>query len=224
MQTIHNRGRLRRPALAILASLALLAGAAATIAQTDQSATPAASAPAPADYAEAVFAGGCFWCTEADFDKLPGVMQTTSGYTGGQLPNPSYEQVSSGSSGHVEAVRVRYDPAEISYAELLEAFWPTIDPVTANAQFCDKGTQYRSVIFYGNPEEQRLAQASRAALEQSGRLPGPVVTEILPAGTFYPAEAYHQDYHQRNPIRYAFYRNGCGRDERLEQLWGKPAK
>ena len=180
--------------------------------------TPAAAQP---DSAVAVFAGGCFWCTESDFDKVPGVLSTTSGYIGGHVENPTYEDVSYGKSGHIEAVQVRYDSSKISYAQLLEVFWPTIDPITANAQFCDKGPQYRSAIFYGNPQEQALAEASKAALERSGKLPGPVVTEILAATTFYPAEEYHQDYHNKNPIRYAYYRNGCGRDARLEQLWGK---
>ena len=182
--------------------------------------TPAAAQPGSA---VAVFAGGCFWCTESDFDKVPGVLSTTSGYIGGHVENPTYEDVSYGKSGHIEAVQVRYDSSKISYAQLLEVFWPTIDPITPNAQFCDKGPQYRSAIFYGNPQEQALAEASKAALERSGKLPGPVLTEILAATTFYPAEEYHQDYHSKNPIRYAYYRNGCGRDARLEQLWGKQA-
>lgn len=188
-----------------------------------EGATPAASATGKTPAAVAVFAGGCFWCTEADFDKIPGVLSTTSGYIGGHVENPTYEEVSYGATGHAEAVQVRYDPGKVTYAQLLEAFWPTIDPLTANAQFCDKGSQYRSAIFYGNAEEQRQAEASKAALEKSGRLPGPVVTEIVPATTFYPAEDYHQDYHSKNPIRYNYYRHGCGRDDRLEQLWGKPA-
>ena len=184
---------------------------------TTQLVTPGAEATS----AVAVFAGGCFWCTESDFDKVPGVLSTTSGYIGGHVENPTYEEVSYGATGHTEAVQVRYDPGKVSYAQLLEVFWPTIDPVTANAQFCDKGSQYRSAIFYGNADEQRLAEASKAALDKSARLPAPVVTEILPATTFYPAEDYHQDYHTRNPLRYTYYRNGCGRDDRLEQLWGK---
>lgn len=186
-----------------------------------QPASQVDSAGAPSTTGVAVFAGGCFWCTESDFDKLPGVLETTSGYTAGHLDNPSYEQVSAGDSGHVEAVQVRFDLSQTSYAKLLEAFWPTIDPVTPNAQFCDHGSQYRSVIFYGNADEKALAEASKAALQASGKLPGPVVTEILPVTRFYPAEDYHQNYHQRNPLRYAYYRNGCGRDDRLEQLWGK---
>ena len=205
----------------LLFSGLLLAGEGVTPAAA-QAATTQAKSNMPAPTAEAIFAGGCFWCTESDFDKLPGVLSTTSGYLGGHLENPTYEQVSAGTTGHTEAVQVRYDPSKTSYAQLLEAFWPTIDPVTANAQFCDKGSQYRSAIFYGNADEQRLAEASKAALDKSARLPAPVVTEILPATTFYPAEDYHQDYHTRNPLRYNYYRNGCGRDDRLQELWGQP--
>jgi peptide-methionine (S)-S-oxide reductase len=188
--------------------------------QANQPATPVDTSPTSA---VAVFAGGCFWCTESDFDKVPGVLSTTSGYIGGHVKNPTYEDVSYGASGHIEAVQVRYDSSKTSYAQLLEAFWPTIDPVTKNAQFCDKGSQYRSAIFYADAQEQQLAESSKAALDSSGKLPEPVVTEILPATTFYPAEEYHQDYYTKNPIRYAYYRNGCGRDARLEQLWGKKA-
>jgi peptide-methionine (S)-S-oxide reductase len=195
----------------------LLAACEPTSAQAPQPQTSASSVENPG---VAIFAGGCFWCTESDFDKLPGVIETTSGYIGGHIKNPSYEQVSAGSSGHIEAVRVHYDPSKTSYAKLLEAFWPTIDPVTANAQFCDRGSQYRSAIFYSTEQEQQQAEASKAALQASGRLPAPVVTEILPASTFYPAEDYHQDYYLRNPLRYNYYRNGCGRDQRLKQLWG----
>jgi peptide-methionine (S)-S-oxide reductase len=199
----------------------LLAACEPSAAQAPQPAPASDNAGTASDSGVAIFAGGCFWCTEADFDKLPGVLETTSGYIGGHVDNPSYEQVSAGTSGHIEAVQVRFDPSQTSYAKLLEAFWPTIDPVTPNAQFCDRGPQYRSAIFYANAEEQALAEASRDALQASGKLPGPVVTEVLPATRFYPAEDYHQDYYQRNPLRYAYYRNGCGRDKRLEQLWGK---
>jgi peptide-methionine (S)-S-oxide reductase len=197
----------------------LLAACEPTSAQAPQP-QPQTSASSVENPGIAIFAGGCFWCTESDFDKLPGVIETTSGYIGGHIKNPSYEQVSAGSSGHIEAVRVHYDPSKTSYAKLLEAFWPTIDPVTANAQFCDRGSQYRSAIFYSTEQEQQQAEASKAALQASGRLPAPVVTEILPASTFYPAEDYHQDYYLRNPLRYNYYRNGCGRDQRLKQLWG----
>ncbi|MDD2162670.1 peptide-methionine (S)-S-oxide reductase MsrA [Pseudomonas sp. MIL19] len=181
---------------------------------------PQTSAQSVANPGVAIFAGGCFWCTESDFDKVPGVIETTSGYIGGHIDNPTYEQVSAGQSGHIEAVRVRFDPSKTSYAKLLEAFWPTIDPVTANAQFCDRGTQYRSAIFYGTEQEKQQAEASKDALQASGKLPGPVVTEILAADTFYPAEDYHQDYYLRNPLRYNYYRSGCGRDQRLRNLWG----
>lgn len=173
------------------------------------------------DSAVAVFAGGCFWCSEADFDKLPGVLQTTSGYIGGSIENPTYEEVSSGRSGHFEAVQVRFDSRQTSYAKLLEAFWPSIDPLNGNGQFCDNGPQYRSAIFYLNAEQQRLAEASKNALAASGRFQQPIATQILAATTFYAAEDYHQDYHRKNPLRYRYYRHGCGRDQRLQELWGK---
>ena len=218
MTAITTTWRSRLLTSSILALGGLLVACGPTAAQAPP---PQASAPTVASSGVAILAGGCFWCTESDFDKVPGVIETTSGYIGGHIDNPTYEQVSAGSSGHIEAVRVRFDPSKTSYAKLLEAFWPTIDPVTANAQFCDRGPQYRSAIFYSNAEEQQQAEASKAALEKSGRLPAPVVTEILAASTFYPAEDYHQDYYQRNPLRYNYYRSGCGRDQRLEQLWGK---
>ncbi|MDF3194411.1 peptide-methionine (S)-S-oxide reductase MsrA [Pseudomonas sp. 1928-m] len=218
MTAITSTWRRRLLASSILVLGGLLAACEPSAAQAPQ---PQGSTPTVENPGVAIFAGGCFWCTESDFDKVPGVIETTSGYIGGHVDNPTYEQVSAGSSGHIEAVRVRFDPSKTSYAKLLEAFWPTIDPITANAQFCDRGPQYRSAIFYSNAEEQQLAEASKAALEKSARLPAPVVTEILAASTFYPAEDYHQDYYQRNPLRYNYYRNGCGRDQRLEKLWGK---
>ena len=168
----------------------------------------------------AIFAGGCFWCTEADFDKVPGVISTTSGYIGGTTANPTYKEVSAGKTGHIEAVQVRFDPAKTSFAKLLAAFWPTIDPLTPNRQFCDGGSQYRSAIFYLNAEQQRQAGESRAELAASGRFTQPIVTEILPATEFYPAEEYHQDYYIKNPIRYSYYRSSCGRDARLAEVWG----
>ncbi|MCZ4321621.1 peptide-methionine (S)-S-oxide reductase MsrA [Pseudomonas anguilliseptica] len=218
MTAIPSTWRSRLLASSILALGGLLAACEPTAAQAPQPQVGASTVENPG---VAIFAGGCFWCTESDFDKVPGVIETTSGYIGGHVDNPTYEQVSAGTSGHIEAVQVRFDPGKTSYAKLLEAFWPTIDPITANAQFCDRGPQYRSAIFYSSAEEQQLAEASKAALEKSGRLPAPVVTEILAASTFYPAEDYHQDYYQRNPLRYNYYRNGCGRDQRLEKLWGK---
>lgn len=169
----------------------------------------------------AIFAGGCFWCTESDFDKVKGVVATTSGYIGGHKKNPTYKEVSAGGTGHAEAVKVEYDPTQVSYAELLKVFWRNIDPTTADAQFCDHGHQYRSAIFYLNDEQKQLALASKAALEKSKPFKESIVTEITQASMFYPAEDYHQGYHDRNPVRYNYYRWGCGRDARLEELWGK---
>ncbi len=171
--------------------------------------------------ATATFAGGCFWCMEPPYDKLDGVVSTTSGYTGGHQKNPTYQEVSAGGTGHAESVQVVYDPAKVSYAKLLDVFWHNIDPLTPNAQFCDHGSQYRTAIFYHNEEQKRLAEASKQELEKSGRLPQPIVTEIVSASEFYPAEDYHQDYYQKNPIRYKFYRHNCGRDAVLEKIWGK---
>jgi len=167
----------------------------------------------------ATFAGGCFWCVEADFDKVAGVVRTTSGYTGGRVANPSYEQVSRGGTGHAEAVEIAYDPAKVSYQQLLDVFWHNIDPLAKNRQFCDHGDQYRTAIFYHGEEQRALAQASKAKVE--ARFEQPVATQIVPAGPFYKAEEYHQDYHLKNPIRYKFYRYNCGRDARLEELWGR---
>ena len=186
-----------------IALILMLAGGAATAAE------------------QAVFAGGCFWCTESDFEKLEGVIAAESGYSGGKVANPSYEQVSGGGTGHIEAVRVNYDPKKITYAQLLEHFWRTIDPTDAGGQFCDRGSQYRSAIFVRDGAERRAAEESRRRLMESGVLKKPVATEILAAAPFYPAEEYHQDYYKKNPVRYRWYRGGCGRDKRLEELWGK---
>jgi len=187
--------------------------------------TPAKRAHAAAEAGQAVatFAGGCFWCMEGPFDELPGVVSTTSGYTGGHVEKPSYEQVSSGRTGHTEAVQVVYDPAKVGYEKLLEVFWHNIDPLTKDAQFCDHGPQYRSGIFVHDAEQRRLAQATKRELESSKRLPGPIVTEIAEVDVFYPAEAYHQDYYRKNPLRYRYYRSRCGRDARLKSLWGDDA-
>jgi len=178
----------------------------------------------PAAQAKAIFAGGCFWCMEPPFDKLPGVISTTSGYVGGQKRNPTYEEVSAGTTGHTEAVQVVYDPKKISYQKLLEVFWRNIDSTVKNRQFCDAGTQYRSGIFYRDQEQKRLAEESRATLEKSKPFKDPVVTEITLATEFWPAEEYHQDYYLKNPLRYSYYRTGCGRDARLKQLWGSAAE
>ena len=170
--------------------------------------------------AVATFAGGCFWCMEPPFDELPGVVSTISGYTGGHVKNPTYEEVSAGKTGHAEAVQVKYDPSKITYAKLLDVFWHNIDPTTPNRQFCDVGNQYRAAIFVHDEEQKRLAEESKAELERSGRFKQPIVTEILPASSFYEAEDYHQDYYKKNPLRYKFYRTGCGRDRQLKAVWG----
>ena len=184
-----------------------------------QAAQPAAAPPG--GLAKATFAGGCFWCMEPPFDKLPGVVSTTSGYTGGPVKNPSYEQVSAGGTGHAEAVEIVYDPSKVSYEKLLEVFWHNVDPLTADRQFCDKGNQYRTAVFFHGAEQKRLAEATKVQVAKE--LGKTVVTEIVPAGPFYAAEEYHQDYYQKNPIRYKYYRNGCGRDRRLGELWGDKA-
>ncbi len=184
---------------------------------------PPANDPAQAPSgttAVAIFAGGCFWSMEYPFDKLPGVISTTSGYTGGRTANPTYEQVSSGGTGYAEAVQVTYDPHVVSYETLLDVFWHNIDPLATNKQFCDEGTQYRTAIFYATPEQQALAEASKLKVHEE--FDKPVATEIVGAGRFYPAEEYHQDYYTKNPTRYKSYRVKCGRDQRLLQLWGTP--
>jgi peptide-methionine (S)-S-oxide reductase len=172
--------------------------------------------------ARATFAGGCFWCMEPPFDKLDGVVSTTSGYTGGRTADPTYEQVSAGRTGHAEAVEIVYDPGKVTYSQLLDVFWRNIDPLTANAQFCDTGSQYRAAIFVHDETQRRLAEESKRTVAQ--RLRKPVVTEIVTAAKFWPAEDYHQDYYKKNPIRYNLYRAGCGRDQRLEAIWGPAAK
>jgi peptide-methionine (S)-S-oxide reductase len=211
--------------LRVIASLVLLGFAAwilvpSFIASTRSSAALAAS---PAGTEVAIFAGGCFWCVESDFDKVPGVISTTSGYIGGQKANPTYREVSGGSTGHAEAVKIVYDPKVVSFDRLLFVFWRTVDPVTRDAQFCDYGTQYRTAIFFTNDVQRQKALASKAELEKSGKLKRPIVTEIVQAGPFYAAEDYHQDYYKKNPFQYNLYRFNCGRDARLDELWGKEA-
>lgn len=202
--------------LATLTGWLMLACTLPTAAQT------AKPEPKPATaQAKAIFAGGCFWCMEPPYDKLDGVISTTSGYIGGKARNPTYEQISSGRTGHTEAVQIVYDPQKVSYAKLLEIFWRNIDPTVKDQQFCDVGSQYRSGIFYVDDEQKRLAEASRAAIEKSKPFKEPIVTELTRATEFYPAEDYHQDYYMKNPVRYKFYRASCGRDSRLQQLWGK---
>lgn len=187
-------------------------------------ASTTALAQSPRALAKATFAGGCFWCVEADFDKLDGVISTTSGYIGGQTADPTYEQVSTGRTGHYEAVEIVYDPARVSYAKLLEHLWVNIDPTVDDRQFCDVGPQYRAAIFAHDEEQRRLAEASKAAVQKTKPFAEPIKTPILAATTFYPAETYHQDYYKKNPLRYRYYRGGCGRDARLRQLWGSAAR
>ncbi len=195
--------------IAVLAGLMLGAALVATAAE------PATKAKT----ATAVFAGGCFWCMEPPYDKLPGVVATTSGYSGGQKENPTYEQVSAGDTGHIEVIQVTYDPKQVSYEKLLEVFWRNVDPLDKGGQFCDRGNTYTTVIFYQNEEQKKIVEQSKAAIEK--KLGKTVVTAIRPAATFYAAEDYHQDYYLKNPLRYKYYRYSCGRDQRLEQLWGK---
>ena len=181
---------------------------------------PTARPAAPANTAKATFAGGCFWCVEEAFDKLPGVTATISGYMGGKTKNPTYESISSGTTGHAEVVQVEYDPAKVSYEKLVEVFWRNIDPTQRDGQFCDQGSQYRSAIFYHSPEQKRVAEASKAALEKNKPFKGAIVTEVTPTAEFYRAEEYHQDFYKKNPVRYRIYKTGCGREARLQALWG----
>jgi len=196
--------------------VAALGGLVLGVALAATAAEPVAKAQATAT---AVFAGGCFWCMEPPFDKLPGVVATTSGYTGGQKINPTYQEVSAGDTGHIEAVQITYEPKQVSYERLLEVFWRNVDSLDKGGQFCDRGNTYTSAIFYQNEEQKRLAEQSKAAIEK--KLGKPVVTAIRPAATFYAAEDYHQDYYKKNPLRYKYYRYSCGRDQRLEELWGR---
>lgn len=174
-------------------------------------------------FAKATFAGGCFWCMEPPFDKLDGVVSTTSGYTGGEQDRPTYEQVSAGGTGHAEAVEVVYDPAVIGYERLLEVFWHNVDPLDAGGQFCDRGDQYRTAIFAQDDAQLQAAQASKRALEEPKRFDKPIATEIIRASAFYPAEEYHQDFYKKHSVKYKFYRFSCGRDARLRELWGSDA-
>ena len=211
--------RFRRMAqVAMLGLLVSLGAMSACAGPANDAANPAPFDPAASE--SAIFAGGCFWCMEPPFDKLAGVISTTSGYTGGTLANPSYEQVSAGGTGHAEAVKVVFDPRQVSYTQLLDVYWHNVDPFVIDQQFCDHGDQYRSAIFTSGPEQQRLAEESKRVLEDSGRFDKPIVTRIVAASTFYHAEGYHQDYYLKNPLRYKFYRYNCGRDARLEQIWG----
>jgi peptide-methionine (S)-S-oxide reductase len=204
----------RQAALLVLAMAVFLIGT-----WSVQSTSQAAAGATPS---KAYFAGGCFWCMEEVFEKVEGVLSATSGYMGGTVASPSYEEVSAGRTGHAESVEVVYDPAKVSYQKLLEAFWHNVDPITPNAQFCDHGSQYRSAIFFQTDEEKRASDASKQGIEQSRRFTEPIVTQIVIASQFYPAEEYHQDFYKKNPVRYKFYKYNCGRAQRLETLWGKP--
>jgi methionine-S-sulfoxide reductase len=208
-----------RFARSLIAALALLGAPWSALAQGQGS---SAGAPAPGQ-AVATFAAGCFWCTEADFDKVSGVISTTSGFMGGTTPNPTYEQVVRGNTGHAEVVRVIYDPAKVSYEKLLDTYWHNVDPFDATGQFCDKGNQYRPEIFVHTPEQRKLAEASKQALVNSGRFKQPIVVKISDTGPFTAADDKHQDFYKKNPGHYSRYRTGCGRDARLEQIWGKAA-
>jgi peptide-methionine (S)-S-oxide reductase len=204
----------RQVALAVLTLAIFLSGS--------WNAQSASQAGVDGTLSRAYFAGGCFWCMEEAFEKVEGVLSATSGYMGGTVANPSYEEVSAGRTGHAESVEVVYDPARVSYQKLLDAFWHNVDPVTPNAQFCDHGSQYRSAIFFQTDEEKRASDASKQAIEQSKRIKEPIVTQIVMASQFYPAEEYHQDFYKKNPVRYKFYKYNCGRAKRLEALWGNP--
>ncbi|GGB71510.1 MULTISPECIES: peptide-methionine (S)-S-oxide reductase MsrA [Henriciella] len=173
--------------------------------------------------ATAIFAGGCFWCVEADFDKVDGVVSTVSGYTGGSVENPTYKQVTYGDTGHYEAVKISYDPSRVTYEELVDHFFHTIDPTDPRGQFCDKGESYRTAVFVQSPEERDVAETEIKSIEEAGILPGPVVTKVLDASEFWPAEDYHQDYYRTTPVKYRFYRQGCGRDAKLKKIWGDAA-
>jgi peptide-methionine (S)-S-oxide reductase len=201
----------------VLSGLALLA-ISALVAQAQQ---PKPAQPVAAETKVATFAGGCFWCMEAPFDKLEGVVSTISGFMGGKEPNPTYNQVASGQTGHTEVVQVTYDPKKVAYEKLVDVFWRNHDPLDAAGQFCDRGQQYRPAVFFHDDAQKKAALASKTKIDASGQLKKTIVTEITAADAFTAAEVYHQDYYIKNPIRYAYYRNGCGRDARLEQLWGK---
>ena len=204
----------------VASTIALASVAFAALAFGDAQAQTAAPAAATA---KATFAGGCFWCVESDFDKLPGVLSTTSGYTGGSVANPTYEQVSGKHTGHAEVVQIVYDPKRVSYEQLLDHYWHTIDPTTKDRQFCDVGSPYRTAIFAHDAAQLAAAKASLAALEKTKPFKEAIVTEIVAASAFYPAEGYHQDYYKKNPLRYQYYRTSCGRDARVKQLWGDQA-
>ncbi|MCV0369750.1 peptide-methionine (S)-S-oxide reductase MsrA [Filomicrobium insigne] len=202
---------------------ALAAGVVGLGAQAPSHAKTEGSVSKNAKLDVATFGSGCFWCTEADFDKVKGVVSTISGYMGGKTPNPTYESVSAGGTGYVEVLQVTYDPSQVSYKTLLDYYWRHTDVVDGGGQFCDRGDQYKPVIFVHTPEQRQLAEAGKAELEKSGRFSKPIAVQIVAASTFTPAEDYHQDYYEKNPLKYRYYRYSCGRDARIKQLWGSGA-
>lgn len=210
-------------ALVITALIGLTASLGVAVSQSSADDRPAAPATSSENLSRAVFAGGCFWCVESDFDKLDGVVSTTSGYTGGHLDNPSYKQVSHGGTGHYEAVEIVYDPSTVSYETLVEYFFRHVDPTDAGGQFCDRGDSYRTAVFAADDAQAETAREEKAEIDASGVLPGPVVTPVLTLTDFWPAETYHQDYYKKNPIRYRYYRTACGRDNRVSKVWANAA-
>ncbi|TWU58153.1 peptide-methionine (S)-S-oxide reductase MsrA [Rubripirellula reticaptiva] len=209
-------------AVAIVLTIGCFVASASDDEAANNKATPDTTVSKTASEVTATFAGGCFWCMEPPFDKMPGVISTTSGYTGGRTPNPTYEAVKTGRTGHIESMQVTYDPAKVTYQALLTLYWHNVDPITANGQFCDKGGQYRTAIFYENDEQKELAEQSKLSIAKQLNIR--VRTEIIKATKFYPAEDYHQDYYIKNPTKYKFYRWTCGRDARLDEIWGDKAR
>jgi len=215
-----------KPLLILLFAIALVVGLGLTLMHSGETAAadePAMSQKDLSQYPTAYFAGGCFWCAESDFESVPGVVEVISGYAGGHVDNPTYEEVSSGSTGHAESIEVYYDPKKVSYKDLLDVFWHSVDSTDAGGQFCDRGTQYRSEIFYANDEQEKEAEASKAEIEKTKPFKAPIVTQIQPLKHFWPAEEYHQNFYKTHPVRYKSYRLGCGRDARMRQLWGDKA-
>lgn len=213
-----------RVAAVLFALVALVGGAALLVAGPAQEEPKQAAAAPQAGLETATFASGCFWCTESDFDKVKGVTETISGFMGGKTENPTYAEVSRGNTGHAEALQIKFDPKVVSYKELVDYYWRHVDLLDGGGQFCDRGNQYRPVIFTHTPEQRRLAEDSKAALDKSGRFDKPIAVQIVDASVFTPAEDYHQDYHNTHPLQYRYYRYACGRDKRIEQLWGEEAE
>jgi len=213
-----------RIAALLVALVAIAGGAVLLVAEPAQKPTPEAAAVPQDGLETATFASGCFWCTESDFDKVDGVKETISGFMGGKTKSPTYEQVSMGNTGHAESLQIKFDPKVVSYDKLLDYYWRHTDVLDGGGQFCDRGSQYRPVIFVATPEQRKAAEASKAALEKSGRFDKPIAVEIADAGPFTAAEDYHQNYHNTHAVKYSYYRYACGRDARIKQLWGDEAE